>query len=272
MRRSRRTLTALALGASALALAALAAWALAAGGGPAVRRTGLTLRPAPDDLALAQVAFAGSSGRTIPARSLRVAVSGPFGDDYLAWAATRAAVGGGRALVLLVNRPSPLMDPASVSLSLSAWRSLGRPTVRTLTDALSRSGAAAARRPALCDLRLHGAPLRAAQLHALGSRGAALGGFSVAQALAQAYDLACGLPYAGGFAQAVQHPSGASPPPSASSPSPSEPAPSPSPPVGKLPGEGCVPRPGYACPLAAAARRSDGRASAAARRAPAGAH
>ena len=51
-------------------------------------------------------------------------------------------------------------------------------------------------------------------------------------AVAQAYDVVCGLPHASSFQRAVTR---------------GLPAPQ-SPPVGKLPGEGCKPAPGYACP------------------------
>ena len=253
MRPSLRPLTALKLGASASVIV-FAVWALAAGpgvdashgtapasgastaggraaiAGAAVRRWQLTLAPAPDDLALAQVSFAHANGVGVSARSLRVAVTGPFGDDYMVAGASHASTGVRRALVLLVNRPSPLLDPSSVTLSLSALRALGEPAVRKLADAFAQK--AAAPTPALCDLPLHGAPLSGSLLSVLGSRGAPLAGFSAASALAQAYDVACGLAYSSAFARAVK------------------PAASPAPPVGKVPGEGCVATPGRACPLA----------------------
>ena len=180
MRPSLRPLTALKLGASASVIV-FAVWALAAGpgvdashgtapasgastaggraaiAGAAVRRWQLTLAPAPDDLALAQVSFAHANGVGVSARSLRVAVTGPFGDDYMVAGASHSSTGVRRALVLLVNRPSPLLDPSSVTLSLSALRALGEPAVRKLADAFAQK--AAAPTPALCDLPLHGAPL-----------------------------------------------------------------------------------------------------------------
>jgi hypothetical protein len=204
----------------------------------------LTLSPAPDDLALAQVSFHAPGRERLPKGSLRLAVSGPFGADYLAAATPRLATpGAARVLVLLVNRPSALLDPASVHLRLLAWRSLGAPAARTLEDPLARAGSAAT--PALCDLPVHGSPLAGSELRVLSSRGGALAGFDAAGAIAQAYDLACGLPYEAAFRQAVEPPASTSPSPPAP---PVTPAPSPPPPVGKLPGEGCVPRPGYACP------------------------
>jgi len=262
MRRSLRSPTALVLGAGVLLVLA-AVWLLtpglgadtgrdgararrghassgraAAAAAPATRSWRLALAPAPDDLALAQVSFAHASGGTrLSARSLRVAVTGPFGDDYMATAASRVpATGPQRALVLLVNRPSPLLDPASVHLTLSALWSLGEPVVRTQADAFARRAPAV--KPALCDLPLHGPALGGWQLDALGSRGSPLAGFSAASAVAQAYDVTCGLPYSNAFARAV------------------EPTPAPAPPVGKVPGEGCVPTPGRACPLAVGGARA----------------
>lgn len=208
----------------------------------------LTLSPAPDDLALAQVSFHVAHRGRLPKGSVRVAVSGPFGADYLAVATPGFATPGAmRALVLVVDRPSPLLDPASVRLRVDAWRSLGVPGVRTLENPFAQANAAS--RPALCDLPLHGSALAASELTVLTSRGSPLAGFNAAGALAQAYDLACGLPHASAFEQAVEHPSSSSPTPlPPGSPTPAPPAPSPGPPVGKLPGEGCVPKPGYACP------------------------
>lgn len=279
MRRSLRPTTALKLGAGVL-LVLVAVWVLtpglgadagherarasraqalagrAAAAAPATRSWRVTLAPAPDDLALAQVSFAhASGGARLSARSLRVAVTGPFGDDYMAMAASRVpATGVQRALVLLVNRPSPLLDPVSVHLTLSALWSLGEPVIRTLADAFARRSAV---RPELCDLPLHGLALGGSQLDALGSRGAPLAGFSAAGAVAQAYDVTCGLPYSSAFARAV------------------EPSPAPAPPVGKVPGEGCEPTPGRACPLALGGARAAGGPAArgaGTRRALAGAH
>jgi hypothetical protein len=208
----------------------------------ATRTWRVTLSPEPGDLALAQIAFRGSlRGARITASSLQVAVDGPFGDDYLAAAVLQpAGAGGPRLLVLLVNRPSPLLDPAGVRLRLTARRTLGTPAVLKLADPFARS--ATAPRPSLCDLSLHGAALSASQLRPLRSRGEPLAGFGVTGAVAQAYDAVCGLPFASAFEQEVTQPSPTAP----------APAPAPVPPVGKLPGEGCVPAPGYACPAAVA--------------------
>jgi hypothetical protein len=206
---------------------------------------------APDDLTLAEANFhEPTRGQRITGSSLQVSVRAPFGDDYLAAAAPRLPTSGAlRVFILLINRPSPLEDPASVSMRLTAPRALGAPLVLRSVDPLSRP--AGARKPVLCDLSPHGSALSAPELLTLRSRGQALAGFSGASAVAQAYDLACGLPHSSSFAQAVEgQPASVSPTPPESSP----PAPSPTPPVGKLPGEGCVPTPGYACPAAAGGR------------------
>jgi hypothetical protein len=251
MRRHRTTL--IALVASGL-LATGAVGALAATGrqgriaaaATAARSWPLTLSAAPGDLALAQVAFPEArSQRRLSSSLLRVAVSGPLGDDYLAAAALPRTLerDGPAALVLLVNRPSALDDPVDVHLRLLAERSLGTPLTRTLADPFARAASA---RPKLCDLDLRGRALSGSQLGALSARGAALTGFALAEAVAQAYDAACGLPVAATFARAVRAGAGGLPAPS---PGPTPMPPAPGPPVGKLPGEGCEPSAQHACPL-----------------------
>jgi hypothetical protein len=227
--------------------------------GPAATRAGaaasgrrswpVTLSAAPGDFALAELSFDRAPRAQLAASgSPRIAVSGPFGDDYLVAAALRLAKPGvPRVLVLLVNRPSPLLDPVSVHVRLAVSRSLGAPLVRTFADPLARG--TGARAPLLCNLALHGSALEASEVRAPRSRGQALAGFDAAEALAQAYDVACDLPHANSFAQAVER----SGPPSSlptETPPPTQPPSPPAPPVGKLPGEGCVPAPGYACPAA----------------------
>jgi hypothetical protein len=248
---------------AALVLGAAVAVAFAAGGralqGAArtarvapVTAWPLVMSAAPDDLALAQLSFRHAArGYSASDSSLRVAVSSPFGDDYLVAAALRPPTRGvSRVLVLLVNRPSPLLDPVSVRVRLTGPRALGTPRVLRLANPLARPPGA--RERALCDLPLHGSPLSASQLRPLGSRGPALGPFGAADAVAQAYDLACGLAHASSFAQAIAPASAPSPPTPPTTPTPTTPSPttpSPPPPV-RLPGEGCEPRPGYACPAA----------------------
>jgi hypothetical protein len=208
-------------------------------GAASTRRTWrVAMSAAPDDLALAQVSFPSAArGQRISQRSLQVAVGEPFGDDYLAAAALRlSSARVPRMLVLLVNRPSPLADPVSVHVRLLALSALGAASARGLADPLTR--AAGAREPDLCDLPLNGSALSASELLALHTRGQALAGFDATEAVAQAYDVSCGLAHSSSFEQAVEQSGSSSTPP----------VPSPSPPVGKLPGEGCEPRPGYACP------------------------
>ena len=260
----RRPLTTLMLVVLLGSLALLTAWAVTAevapSAGTRLSRAGLaaasrswqlTLSPAPGEFSLAEINFHGSGRQRISARSLQVAVSGLFGDDYLAVGAPQLATSGApRALVLLVNRPSPLADPVSVHLRLTALRSLGAPLVRTLADPFTRP--AGAPTPALCNLPVHGSALSASEVRPLHARGQALAGFDAASAVAQAYDVVCGLPYASSFESAVRQPSSAAPSPAPpGSPSPAPPVPSPAPPVGRLPGEGCIPTHGHACPAAA---------------------
>jgi hypothetical protein len=248
----RRHLTKLKLVATCGSLALLSGCAAGAGGAkalsartagdprpPLTRTWTLTLSAAPEDLALAQISFRGAApGARVTGVSLRIALSGPFGDDYLVASAVRLP-GPARALVVLVNRPSPLLEPVAVHIRVSASRALGTPVVSKLSNPFARRAGAPA--PSLCDLPLHGGALAAWQLHALRSRGEPLTGYAGTSAVAQAYDAVCSLPFASSFEQAVTHPAVSTPPvPS--------PAPTPAPPVGKLPGEGCVPKPGYACP------------------------
>ncbi len=193
--------------------------------GEATRTSRLSMSAAPGDLALAQISFANAHGTRLGRRSLRVVVSGPFGEDYLAIAVLRVATKPGpAALALLVNRPSPLLDPLNVALRISAQRSLGAPTVRRLSNPFARRVGAPA--SSLCDLQRHGA-LTASSLSVLGTHGRALTGFGAASAVAQAYDAACGLPYASSFKQVVER-SGA---PGSGVPTPAEPVP-PAPPAG----------------------------------------
>jgi hypothetical protein len=216
----------------------------------------LTLSPQPDDLALAAITFSGAGRRaSVSPRTLRIAVSGPMGDDYMAVAKVLlVGVRKPQALVVLVNRPSALLDPTSVHVQMkfdvligskdSAESFLGWPERVIANDPLKRP--AVTPPPKLCRLPLKGVSLTAAELSLIASRGSPLTGIDAARAVAQAYDLVCGLPYSSAFAQAVAgQPVSVSPIPPESPPAPS---PVPSPPVGKVPGEGCVPAPGYACP------------------------
>jgi hypothetical protein len=233
-----------------------------AAGSPAPRTAALTLAPARSDLALAELRFPHSAGRALTSRALRLAVRSRFGSDYLTFAASRhPGRAGARALVLLVNRPSALPDPAQVRVRIAWSRALGAVVVRRMANVLARGMAQP--RAALCDLPLHGLPLAPADLRPLGARGTALTGFDAAAAIAAAYDAGCGLAYPSAFRQAVQGPGGTGcgggatqqgtlccPPNAMCAPPPSpEPVPpAPRPPPGCPP---CNPRPGYACPLIA---------------------
>ncbi len=224
--------------------------------GTGTRSWHVTMSAAPDDFALAELSFdRAARAQRLTSATLQATVDGPFGDDYLLAAAPRLAnAGPPRLLVLLVNRPSPLLDPVSVHVRMIASRSLGQPSVRAFANPLARG--TGVRVPLLCNLAPHGSRLGASEVRPLHSRGHALEGFAAAEALAQAYDLVCGLGDASSFAQAVEHASSDSSAPSTETPPPAGPPSTPEPPAGKLPGEGCVPAPGYACPAASAAATS----------------
>lgn len=233
----------------------------------------LTLSPAPDDLALAEISFRGPAQERLSRSSLRLALSGESGDgdDYLAMATPRFSTPGGpRALVLLVDRPSALEDPVTVRLRLSATRALGLPVTLKLADPFTRPRPS--RTPALCKLASAGSPLRGSQLRALDSHGAPLVGFDAPAAVAQAYDAACGLAYAGAFRQAVTAPTV---PPTLPTPTPAPtptPGPTPTPTPGPPGCTPCDPAPGFACPLAVQPGICAAPAASGARRAQAGAH
>jgi len=227
----------------------------------------LSVSPAPSDIALVEVGFRGTVGRQrVSKAELALAVSSSLGDDYVAVAGVGLAPSRSpRALVLVVNRPSALLDPASVRLRLRTLRALGTPLLRRLADPFTRSHAGST--PTVCELSLHGAKsLASSTLRAVRSRGAALAGFDVAAAVAQAYDVACGLPYQPAFAKAVGRtgagactPTGAlcCPPtaicatPPTPSPTPTPAPPPPTPPAPAPPGcTPCKAPAGHACPLA----------------------
>jgi hypothetical protein len=168
--------------------------------------------PAQFDLSLALVRF-GSPGPVArpgargssPAGSMRLALSGPTGLDYVAAAVTRLALHGRpRALVLVVNRRprgSLAPDLARIGLDVTAARSLGRPLVLQLANPFTRPSGGPI--PALCNLPTHGVSLAPGDLRSVLSRGTALGAFSVETAIAQAYDVVCRRPYDPAFRQAV---------------------------------------------------------------------
>jgi hypothetical protein len=212
-------------------------------------RLPLSLSPVPEDLALAEVGLHAPIGKRIPADPVRITLRGPFGSDYMAVATPRThASSGAQVLVLLVNRPSALLDPATVKLLLGAPRWLAVSVVARVSDPFT--GPPVGKRLRLCDLTRHRSPLRAGALRRLQSNGAPLRQLSATFAVAQAYNAVCGLPVDQTFKRAVTGSSGQSP---ASPPAPT-PAPTPEPrPIREPPGcRPCHPPPGYACPLAAA--------------------
>ncbi len=207
-------------------LAACAA-AAASAAKPLDRSWAVTVSPDPGDVSLLQIGFPRAGAARVSAATLDVAAPPAFGSDYLAVAAVRPGLGGARALVLVANRASALEDPSRPALAIRARRALGPPVVLAAQNLLATRPSAAPR-PSLCDLALGGAPLGAASLRILDGAGQSLSGLGGAQALAEAYDLACGLPNSGTLRAALALP------------------------VGGGGCEPCDPAPGYACPLAQA--------------------
>jgi hypothetical protein len=175
--------------------------------------------PAQFDLSLAQVRFVAPprAARSVisPARlasSIRLALRGPTGLDYVAAAVTRFTVSGRpRALVLVVNRRprgSLAPDLARIDLTLTAAKRLGAPVVSQVSDPLTRVSIVLT--AALCRLPTRGTALAAGELRLVLSRGVALNGFTPEAAIAQAYNVVCGRPYNPTFKQAVAQ--GAGPP------------------------------------------------------------
>jgi hypothetical protein len=192
-----------------------AAGAAAAGGGGASSSRTWHERvssPAQFDLSLAEIEFGARAHLATPGAgasrrgsSIRIALHGTAGLDYVASALTRfSVVGRPRALVLVVNRRprgSLAPDIASVGLDVTAPRRFGAPVLRTFSDPFTR--AASGLTPALCDLPIRGPALAASDLRAVLGNGLALSGFGAAAAIAQAYDAVCGRPYDPAFRRAV---------------------------------------------------------------------
>jgi hypothetical protein len=213
---------------------------------PPSRMVSVALSPAPNALAVAELDFGRRPSLKLDRATLRASVHGMFGDDYLALATPRHRPGGHLlALVLLVNRPSPLADPVTVHLDVRASRALGQPLVAKLKRSLAsativRQGSGAVH---ACAIAHPGAAsVEGSALVALGSHGEALAGFNAAGAVAAGYDSLCGLPYPPGFKEDIE-PSQSCEGEGCTPPQPVEPKP-----PGCTP---CNPRPGFACPLAA---------------------
>jgi hypothetical protein len=235
------------LGAVAAVLIGVLAAAGAAGGSPrpgAFRSFPVALSASPHDATLLRIRFPHGGRRALTPSVLQVRVVGAFGDDYIALAAPRrTGRRGPEALLMLANRPSALIDPASVHLRVRARAALGKPVLVHLANLL---GSSRAHPPAgLCALGSD--PLDAAALTPLAHHGTAVSGFSLIQAVASGYDAACGSEAA---AQAFKSALAAEPASPGGCGSACEPAPAP-----PVPGPPrctpCDPQPGFACPLVA---------------------
>jgi hypothetical protein len=230
-------------------LMALAASGQAGAAAPhgALRTFPVALSASPHDATLLQIRFPRGGRRELASNALHVQVVGAFGDDYMALAAPRkTGRRGPEALLVLANRLSALLDPASVHLRISARASLGKPVLVHLTNLLYSDDAHPP--TGLCALTQRSAPLDPITVTPLAHRGTAVSGFSVAQSVAAAYDAACA---SNADAQAFKSALAAQPAPggcgSACEPAPAPPAPGP---PHCAP---CDPAPGFACPLRASA-------------------
>ncbi len=149
--------------------------------------------PAQFDLTFAELRFKGSGTQT-----LRLSPTRSPGLYFVGAALVRRPVSGGpRVLLVILNRRprgSLAPDRTSIGLGVTGASTLGAPVARQLANPFTRPGGR------LCGLgKGHGpSDLRAA----LGA-GRALPGFSTAAAVAEAYDVACGLPYDPAFKRAV---------------------------------------------------------------------
>lgn len=210
-RSSQPILLAALAGSLALGMGALAAAAAHAENANATRGwKESVVAPAQFDFSLAEVRF-GRPARVVGARvsrgagSIRIALRGATGLDYVAAGVTRSSISGGpRALVLVVNRRprgSLAPDLARIGLTVTAPRRLGPAAVSQTSDPFTRVRVGPT--PALCDLPTRGASLVAGEIRSVLSRGVALTGFGAEAAIAQAYDVVCRRPYEQAFKQAV---------------------------------------------------------------------
>jgi hypothetical protein len=257
-------------------LAAIGFSVVAATAGAASRSTGPTTRtwhvslkgPAQFNLEFAELRFAGRG-----AASLKLSLTKPAGLYYVAGARVRRSSSGEpRALVVVVNRRprgSLAADRTTIGLRVTGAASLGAPERTQLTNPFP--GTVGSTGPGhLCGLgRNHGA----AYLSKLLGPSRSLGGFAATTVVAEAYDVACGLPYDPAFGRAVTGcpttlvagccPANAQcvapPTPTPTPPPTPTPTPTPTPPPTPIPSPpvcGCQPPPtcgiGYACPLDAA--------------------
>lgn len=190
--------------------------------------------PGPSDYALARISVKAPVGT-----HLRIGSVGPHGADYLA--AGRMRHGHAAELqitILLLDRATDLMDPVDIELTLHMGRAVGRPYLEQVTDGLAARQSSPS---ALCHPHSGQVPLTGSAFEGLYSFGQPLPGFSAEEALAQGYDLSCGLPFQESFKRSVGEQANSTPP-----------IPEPGPPVKEPPSCGpCQAPPGYACPLQA---------------------
>lgn len=205
-----------------------------AGAQPSATQLSVVVSPAEGNFVLARLSFPGAHGRPLTKSSLRLQPPSWAADDAIALATPAHPRASGRvALLLIANRPTNLAEPVSVRLRALADPGLGPAGVRRVENPLGHSPG----RPAwLCGLASHG---RAPALRTLGAHGRPVAGLGPAGAVAQAFEIACGLPV-GPQLKAALAPPRPVPPPAPGPPAPERPECAP-----------CDPRPGYACPLVA---------------------
>jgi hypothetical protein len=245
----------------------LLAAALALGGavpaagqrGPATRTWSVRLTaPAQFDFTLAEVRLHAATG-PVP----RLSLGQGAGLYYVAGALVRRPPGGGRrALVLVVNRRprgSLAADRLRIGLRVALARGLGAPVLRQVVDPLTRP-APGPHPPTLCGLTRGAAALAPGALRGVLRSGTAIPGLDTAGAVAEAYDVVCGLPHTASFVGAVSQgcPAGLVAgccPPNAMCAAPPTGPPAPPPPPPPPPPPACPPCPPCltaACPLGGA--------------------
>ena len=232
------------LGVLALTAGALVSTVPPAPAAPLPHRFPVVLAPHVGDLALAELSFPRAHGTVLSGRSLRIAVPRARGDDYTAATTPVGARGGSRlALVLVASRATKIMIPSSLRLTVAASKALGPVRIRRFTDPLSDRRAGPGW---LCGMARAGA---APTTRSLMSSGAPIAGYDPAGAVAQAFDVSCGLASSPSFVAALRQ--GAGEEPCAGSPCAPEPEPTPAPSPPQC--SPCNPQPGRACPLTAVA-------------------
>ncbi len=217
----------------AAACCALFALPAPAGAQPSPRRVSVVVSPAEGDFALTRLSFPAAHGRALTRSSLRLLAPSFAADDAIALA-TPGEPSRGRSRRSAARR-RPAHEPRRADLGEGAPRWPAPASGRSGSRASRTRSVATGRRRAGCA----GSPPTAAPRRSARSAptAARLAGLNTAGAVAQAFEIACGLP-AGPQLKAALAPRTRPAEPAPPAPERPECAP-------------CNPRPGYACPLAA---------------------